>query len=140
WIAAKYFVPFNRKSGEVSAYTHLEHRCCPWARRYVMICFVSTQLARMGSIFFAIPLTLKALTRIDMSTIMIISGACIISYTMLGGIEAVIWTEVVQGIIKTLGALLVLGIIVYEMKGGFGDIVSIGTADAKFSLGSYDLT
>lgn len=140
WIAAKYFVPFYRKSGEVSAYTHLEHRFGPWARTYAMICFVLTQLARMGSIFFGIALTLQALTGIDMSTIMIISGACIISYTMLGGIEAVIWTEVVQGIIKTLGALLVLGIIVYEMKGGFGDIVSIGSADSKFSLGSYDLT
>ncbi len=26
WIASKYFVPFYRNSGGVSAYTHLEHR------------------------------------------------------------------------------------------------------------------
>ena len=52
WIAAKYFVPFYRKSGEVSAYTHLERRFGPWARTYAMVCFVLTQLARMGSIFF----------------------------------------------------------------------------------------
>lgn len=140
WIAAKYFVPFYRKSGEVSAYTHLEHRFGPWARTYAMVCFVLTQLARMGSIFFGIALTLQALTGIDMSTIMIVSGACIISYTMLGGIEAVIWTEVVQGIIKTIGALVVLAIIVYGMDGGVADIISIGSVDDKFSLGSYDLT
>lgn len=47
WIAAKYFVPFYRKSGEVSAYTHLEHRFGPWARTYAMVCFVLTQLATM---------------------------------------------------------------------------------------------
>lgn len=140
WIAAKYFVPFYRKSGEVSAYTHLEHRFGPWARTYAMVCFVLTQLARMGSIFFGIALTLQALTGIDMSTIMIVSGACIISYTMLGGIEAVIWTEVVQGIIKTIGALAVLVIIIYGMDGGLTDIFTIGAADNKFSLGSYDLT
>ena len=140
WIAAKYFVPFYRKSGEVSAYTHLEHRFGPWARTYAMVCFVLTQLARMGSIFFGIALTLQALTGIDMSTIMIVSGLCIISYTMLGGIEAVIWTEVVQGVIKTIGALVVLGIIVYGMEDGFSDIVSIGAADNKFSLGSLDVT
>jgi SSS family solute:Na+ symporter len=94
----------------------------------------------MGSIFFGIALTLQALTGIDMRTIMIVSGACIISYTMLGGMEAVIWTEVVQGIIKTIGALVVLGIIVYGMKGRFSDIIAIGSEDNKFSLGSYDIT
>src|SRR6187402_102812 len=140
WIAAKYFVPFYRKSGEISAYTHLENRFGPWARTYAMFCFVLTQLARMGSIFFGIALTLEALTGIDMRTIMAVSGVCIIIYTMLGGMEAVIWTEVAQGIIKTIGALVVLGIIIMEMDNGFSDIISIGNADSKFSLGSYSLT
>ena len=140
WIAAKYFVPFYRKTGEVSAYTHLEHRFGPWARTYAMVCFVLTQLARMGSIFFGIALTLQALTGIDMTTIMIVSGVCIVTYTILGGIEAVIWTEVVQGLLLTFGALLILAMIVYGMDDGFGDIIRIGSADNKFSLGSYDLT
>jgi len=140
WVAAKYFVPFYRMSGEISAYTHLEHRFGPWARTYAMVCFVLTQLARMGSIFFGIALTLEALTGIDMRTIMVASGLCIILYTMLGGMEAVIWTEVAQGIIKTIGALIVLGIVIVEMDNGFADILSIGNADQKFSLGSYSLT
>ncbi len=140
WIAAKYFVPFYRRSGEISAYTHLEHRFGSWARTYAMICFVLTQLARMGSIFFGIALTLEALTGIDMRTIMAVSGVCIILYTMLGGMEAVIWTEVAQGIIKTIGALVVLGIVIMEMDHGFFDIISIGGADEKFSVGSFSLT
>lgn len=140
FIAARYFVPFYRATGEVSAYTHLERRFGPWARTYAMICFVLTQLARMGSIFFGIALALQALTGFDMTSIMIVSGACIIVYTVLGGMEAVIWTEVVQGIIKTIGAIVVLGIVIYGMDNGLTDIISIGTADAKFSLGSLDLT
>src|SRR5690606_30568525 len=39
WLAARYFVPFYRKVGEVSAYTHLEHRFGPWARTYAVVCF-----------------------------------------------------------------------------------------------------
>ena len=140
WIAAKFFVPFYRKSGEISAYTHLENRFGPWARTYAMTCFILTQLARMGSIFFGIALTLEALTGIDMRTIMAVSGACIIIYTMLGGMEAVIWTEVAQGIIQTIGALLVLGIVIAEMDNGFSDIINIGVSDHKFSLGSFDIT
>lgn len=139
YIAAKYFVPFYRKSGAISAYTHLEHRFGAWARTYAMLCFVLTQLARMGSIFFGIALTLEALTGIDMRTIMVVSGVCIITYTMLGGMEAVIWTEVAQGIIKTIGAIVILGIVIAEMENGFFDIVTIGNADEKFSLGSFSL-
>ena len=140
YFATRFFVPFYRSHGEVSAYTHLEKRFGAWARTYAMVCFILTQLARMGSIFFGIALTLQALTGVDMKTIMVVTGICIIIYTVLGGMEAVIWTEVVQGIIKTVGALIVLGIILYEMKGGVGEIYRIGVADEKFGLGSFSLT
>ena len=68
WVAVKYFVPFYRTTGEVSAYTHLEHRFGPWARTYAVVCFLLTQLARMGSIFFGIALTLQALTGFSMTS------------------------------------------------------------------------
>src|ERR1044071_1079519 len=142
WIAAKYFVPFYRATGEVSAYTHLEKRFGAWARTYAVICFLLTQLARMGTVFFGIALSLQALTGYSMATIMVVTGICIILYTVMGGMEAVIWTEVVQGIIKTLGALLILYLIVADMPGGISDIIDIGTNNHKFSLGSLspDLT
>src|SRR5687768_11586038 len=90
WIASKYFVPFYRNTGEVSAYTHLEKRFGPWARTYAVICFLLTQIARMGTIFFGIALSLQALIGYPMAAIMIVMGICIILYTVLGGMEAVI--------------------------------------------------
>ena len=137
WIASKYFVPFYRRTGEISAYTHLEKRFGPWARTYTVVCFLLTQLARMGSIFFGIALSLQALIGYPMSTIMIVMGICIIIYTVLGGMEAVIWTEVIQGILKTLGALLILYLIIADMPGGIKKVVEIGASDNKFSLGSF---
>lgn len=136
WVAAKYFVPFYRSTGAVSAYTHLEHRFGPWARTYAVACFLLTQLARMGSIFFGIALSLQALTGISMSTIMLVVGACIIVYTVLGGIEAVIWTEVVQAVILTFGALIIVYMVADGIPGGFSTIIEIGNAEDKFSLGS----
>ena len=41
-------------------------------------------------------LTFNAMTGIDMRLIIIVKGICIIFYTVLGGMEAVIWTEVIQ--------------------------------------------
>src|SRR5579864_5195013 len=39
WVAARYFVPFYRATGEISAYTHLEKRFGSWARTYAVVCF-----------------------------------------------------------------------------------------------------
>jgi SSS family solute:Na+ symporter len=137
WIASKYFVPFYRKSGDVSAYTHLEQRFGPWARSYAVVCFLLTQIARMGTIFFGIALTLQALTGYSMQTIMLVVGLCIIMYTVLGGIEAVIWTEVIQAAIKTIGAVLIVFLIINDLPGGVSKILEIGQKSHKFSLGSF---
>ncbi|TDQ80104.1 sodium:solute symporter [Sphingobacterium yanglingense] len=138
WLATKYFVPFYRSTGEVSAYTNLEKRFGTWARTYAVVCFLLTQLARIGSIFFGISLTLQALTGYSMVVIMIVTGICIVIYTVMGGIEAVIWTEVVQGILKTVGAIVIIYLVVKEVPGGFKDIIDVGIAENKFSLGTLD--
>lgn len=139
WVAAKYFVPFYRSTGEVSAYTNLEKRFGPWARTYAVVCFLLTQITRMGSVFFGISLTLQALTGFSMETIMLVTGICIVIYTVLGGIEAVIWTEVVQAVLKTGGALLIMYLIISKMPGGVSKIIEIGQQNDKFSLGSFSL-
>src|SRR5690606_36249945 len=128
WAAVKYFVPFYRTIGGVSAYTHLEHRFGAWARTYAVVCFLLTQLARMGSIFFGIALSLQALTGFDMPTIMVVTGICIVVYTVMGGMEAVIWTEVAQGVLLTFGGLLVLYLVVNHIEGGISGMVDIGMA------------
>ncbi|MEO8766605.1 MAG: sodium:solute symporter [Ginsengibacter sp.] len=137
WVATKYFVPFYRKSGEISAYTHFENRFGPWARTYAVICFLLTQLARIGSVFFGIALSLQALTGYGMAVIMIVMGICIIIYTVAGGMEAIIWTEVVQAVVKTFGAVLILYLVIRGVPGGVSKIISIGKLDHKFSLGGF---
>jgi len=137
WAAVKYFVPFYRAAGGVSAYAHLEQRFGPWARSYAVVCFLLTQLARMGSIFFGIALSLQALTGYGMATIMALTGACIVVYTVLGGMEAVIWTEVAQGVLLTVGGLLILCLVLAGTDGGAAAVVDIGRAGHKFDLGSF---
>lgn len=139
WVASRYFVRYYRAHGAVSAYTNLEERFGVWARTYAVVCFLLTQLARMGSIFFGIAISLQALTQFSMPSIMIVTGLCIIVYTVLGGIEAVIWTEVVQGVVKTIGAVVILYLILQGLPGGVKDVINIGAADHKFDMGTFHL-
>jgi solute:Na+ symporter, SSS family len=138
FIAAKFLIPFFRKTGEVSAYEHFEKTFGPWARTYTVVCFLLTQLARTGTIFLGVGLTLNALTGFDIRMIILITGAVVTLYTVMGGMEAVIWTEVVQSIIKTIGAILVLALVIWGVKGGVHEIYQTSVSSDKLSLGSFE--
>lgn len=142
WIAVKFFVPFYRRTGEISAYHHFERRFGGWARTYAVICYLLTQIARMGSIMFGVSLALNALTGWNIAGIIVVSGIIITLYTVLGGIEAVIWTDVVQSILLSAGAIVVVLILLFDMPGGPSALIHDANQAGKFSLGSpqFDLT
>jgi len=136
-VAVRFFVPFYRRSGEISAYNHLEQRFGPWARTYAVICYLLTQLARMGTIMYLVALALAPLTGWPVLTIIAITGVLVTVYTLLGGIEAVIWTDVVQSIVLTGGAVLCVVMILIGMPEGPAQVFTIAAQNDKFSLGSF---
>ena len=147
YFAAKYFVPFYRENGSVSAYAFLEERFGPWARYYASACYLLTQIARMGSILYLLAMPMFVLMGWDLQTVIIITSAAIIVYSMLGGMKAVIWTEAIQGFILIGGALVCLAILLFSMPEGPMQTFEIGfntllegTDRCKFSLGSFSLT
>ena len=136
-VAVWFFVPFYRRSGEISAYHHLEKRFGPWARTFAVICYLLMQVARMGSIMLGVSLGLHALVGWDMATIIVGTGFLVTLYTLLGGIEAVIWTDVVQSIILMIGAAAITLLLLFGMPGGPAEVFTIAHAHGKFSLGSF---
>ncbi|MFN9741659.1 MAG: sodium:solute symporter family transporter, partial [Acidobacteriota bacterium] len=70
-------------------------------------------------------------------TILIISvlvmGIATIIYTYLGGMTAVIWTDVIQLVIYLVGAVVAAWILIDRTPGGWGEIVEVGTAAGKFA-------
>ena len=137
WVAARWFVPYYRATGEVSAYSHLETRFGPWARVYAGVCYLLTQLARMGSVMFLMALPMHLLLGWEMHWIILLTGVSVILYTMLGGIVAVMWSDAVQAIILMAGALLCLLLLVAGLPDGAVAGWDYAVAHDKFSLGSF---
>ncbi|MCX7826489.1 MAG: sodium:solute symporter [Verrucomicrobiae bacterium] len=137
WAAVRWFVPFYRRSGEVSAYHHLEQRFGVWARTYAVICYLLTQLARMGTIMYLLALAMAPLTGWSVPALILVTGVVVIAYTLFGGMEAVIWTEVVQSIVFIVGALACVLILLAGMPEGPGQLFRIAIERDKFSLGSF---
>jgi solute:Na+ symporter, SSS family len=139
YLAVKYFVPFYRHGNEISAYHHLEKRFGAWARTYVVVCYLLTQVARMGSILFGVGLGLKALTGWPIESIILVTGALVTLYTLLGGIEAVIWTDVVQSLVLMVGAIAIALVLLFDMPEGPRQTFEIASAADKFSLGEWNM-
>jgi SSS family solute:Na+ symporter len=94
-VAVRWFVPFYRASGEVSAYEHLERRFGPWARTYAVACFLLTQMARTGTILFLLAIATNAMLGWDVRLVIAMTGVLMILYTVFGGIQAAVSIGVV---------------------------------------------
>jgi solute:Na+ symporter, SSS family len=137
WIAVKFFMPYYRKSGEVSAYSNLEHRFGQWARVYTSIFFLLTQLARIGAVTYLMALPMNVLFGWDIRMVIIITSISVIFYSFVGGILAVIWTDAFQAIVLIAGALVCAGIVMFGTTGGSSEMYRIAVENNKFSLGSF---
>ncbi len=145
FFAARFFVPFYRKGGSVSAYTFLEEKFGRWARLYASACYLLTQIARMGSILYLLAVPMHILMGWNLHMVIIATSVAIIIYSMLGGLKAVIWADAIQGIILIGGALLCLAILCFSMPDGpmqVFDLAIHSPEGNKFSLGAFtsDLT
>ena len=145
YFAARYFVPFYRHGGSVSAYTFLEEKFGRWARLYASACYLLTQIARMGSILYLLAVPMHILMGWNMHVVIIATSIGIIIYSVLGGLKAVIWADAIQGIILIGGALLCLGILCFSMPEGPAQVFDLAIHSPqgnKFSLGEFtgDLT
>jgi len=138
-VAIRFFVPLYRKVNSPSAYTYLENRFGPWARIYVSVCYLLTQLMRVGTILYLLALTLHVVFGWNIALVIVLTGLTIMIYSMLGGLQAVVWTDAVQGILLICGALLTVFFIFTGMPEGPGQIFQIAGQQGKFSLGSFSL-
>lgn len=147
-VAVLVFVPFYRRGGHVSAYAHLETRFGGWARSYAVLCYLLTQMARTGTIIYLLALATAPLLsgpfqeygwsqKEVVTLIILVTGVLMTVYTMLGGMEAVIWVGVVNSAILLLGPVICLIALVAAMPEGPGQIVRIAAEHDRFSLGSF---
>jgi SSS family solute:Na+ symporter len=133
------FVPLYRRVNSPSAYTYLEQRFGPWARIYASTMYLLTQLMRTGTILYLLALTLHSIFNWNIAVVIVITGLVVAAYSILGGIQAVAWTDAIQGIILITGALVCSVYILFSMPEGPGQLFQIASENQKFSLGSFRL-
>ncbi|MCC6493916.1 MAG: sodium:solute symporter, partial [Pirellulales bacterium] len=139
-IAVRWFVPFYRHTGEVSAYEHLEHRFGRWARSYATICFLLLQVSRTGSIMYLMAIAVQPLIGWSVKFTIVAAAVLMTFYTLTGGMRAVVWTGVLQSGVLIAGTALTVAVLVLYTPGGLPAIIHYGAANHKFDLGDFSLS
>ncbi|MDR1140248.1 MAG: sodium:solute symporter [Planctomycetaceae bacterium] len=135
WIAVTWFLPYYRKTGDVSAYANLEFRFGSWARLYASIFYLFTQIARIGVVTYLLGLPMSVLFGWDLATVIVVTGITTTIYTFIGGILAVLWTDAIQTVVLLAGAVVSLIVLSCNIDGGIVAALPYAFEHGKFSLG-----
>ncbi len=136
-IAAYVFLPFFRYKRTTTAYEYLEDRFGSSVRSYGAIAFLVAQLFRISTILYLLSLVMQEITDLPSSICILIAGVFVALYTIIGGIEAVIWTDVIQTIILVLGGIICIGFIAYNLPEGLSQIFSVASENGKFAFAEF---
>lgn len=132
-----FIVPLYRKMIRLSAYEYFERRFGFFARIYSSFAFSLGHFSKMGTVFFLVGLALSQLMGIDIYLIILVLGIAIIILTLLGGMEGVIWMDVIQGFMLIGGGLVCLGILLFTPEGGPVEVLSLAWEQDKIDFGPY---
>ena len=120
WIS-RVTIPFYQRLDVYSAYEYLERRFSLSVRTIASLIFVSWRVGWMGAALYVPILAFQGATGNEdkqVSTLIaIVLGVVVTTYTMLGGIKAVVWTDVLQFCIMFVGLFTMLAVVISANAG-----------------------
>jgi SSS family transporter len=118
-------LPLYRRMGVISAYEYLERRFSIGVRTLTAGIFVLWRLGWLATALYVPALALSVLTgnQVSAVTLILVIGTVVTLYTMMGGIRAVIWTDLMQFFIMFTGLAVTIVIVLKNVDGGFLEIL-----------------
>ena len=131
-LVAILIVPLIRRLNVTSVYQYLEMRFHPSIRVLASGLNILIQLGgRMSTVLFLPSLALSAVTGLNVMWSILLMGIVTIAYTLLGGMKAVIWTDVLQVFVMLGGAFFAIGYVIWSIDGGLPEFIRVANANAK---------
>ncbi len=114
--------PIFRRLNLISLYSFLEKRFGPGTRVTLSIVFQFLRAFSTGVTVYGISLVLKVCLGIPFGMAVILLGGITVIYDTLGGMKAVIWSDVIQ-LIVLFGSILVAIWVAVSLVGGFHEVL-----------------
>ncbi|MGF1456607.1 MAG: sodium/solute symporter [Alphaproteobacteria bacterium] len=117
------FLPFFFRSGVASIYEYQERRFGPTSRAVLAGIFLLSQTLNSAAVLYATALVIEFITGIDVAAAIVIMACVALVYTALGGITAVIWTDVIQASILLAGGAYIIWMLIANLPQSLGETV-----------------
>lgn len=127
-----FYIPFFRKLDVTTAYEYLEERFGITMRVIGSLAFTLFHIGRVAIVIYLPTLAITSVSDINPYLIAALVGLLCVIYTFMGGIEGVIWSDVIQGIILLGGAVAVIFLGAFQIDGNFGTVLNEAVQDKKF--------
>ena len=137
-IIARRVVIFYRRSIRMTAYEYLERRFGYPARAYGAGSFLFGRVTDISVTYYFLALATSTLSGWSVTSVIVVLGTVTVVYTLVGGIQAVVWTDVIQGIFLIGGGLLCVALILFGSEVGPSDLVSHAWEGGKFDIGRWE--
>ncbi|WP_422081868.1 sodium:solute symporter family transporter [Ulvibacterium sp.] len=135
WFVTQFVIPHYRKHKIISVYSYLEEKIGGWGRVYAAFSFLLFMVGRVAVILYLSSLLLISFVHTDIGTAILVIGVVTIIYTLMGGMEAVIWTDVMQSVIMIGGIFFVGYVLATEVFAQPDYLIQKALDQQKFSLG-----
>lgn len=132
-----WFIPLYHKLQVLSAYEYLEYRFDRRIRRAGSVLYSLYTIGWSGTMLYAIGVVLElvlGLSQMQFAIAVAAIGAFATAYTMAGGVQAVIWTDVVQFFIIIVSVTLLMIAIGEKIPEGWTAVWEVGRAHDKFEM------
>ena len=133
------FLPFFYNSGVASIYEYQERRFGPASRSVMSSIFLLTQALTTGAILYATALVLDFVSGIGILPSILLITVVALIYTALGGMLAVIWTDVFQAVVLFTGALVIGGVLLANLPAPLTEVLAGLKAQGRLNVAVTDL-
>ena len=135
FVQAYLIMPLLRRLEITSTFEYLERRFNTPLRLIACVQAILTQTVGRAAIILLLPsLAIAATTGISVFWSVVIMGFLTTIYTTVGGFEAVVWTEVFQGVLKLASLLLMIVLAIASLPGGWHEFWTTNQQLGKFTL------
>lgn len=130
-ITTLLFLPFFFRLNFYTAYEYLEHRFNLCLRQISSAVFIVRVTLWLALLLSAPALVIAETTGIPLWISILLTGICTTIYTTVGGMRAVIYTDVMQFCVLVLGIAVVFMVAVQKIPGGFEGAWQIAGAGGR---------
>jgi SSS family solute:Na+ symporter len=137
-LACYAFIPFFRRGTVHSAYHYLYLRFGPLVSVYAAHVYLLAQVVRAATITYLLAVLVSSMTGLPVVVCIVLSAGLTALYTIKGGFEAVVWTDVIQTVVLVAGAIACVVFVVQALPGGLAQVFSEALAAGKISFRDLD--